>query len=73
MWPYPLLCPLLCLSSSYPSFIVRSSLCPYHSVLVVTPYTDVHAARLAVVVGVTSRRSGFPSDTRAKNRRGLLL
>jgi hypothetical protein len=60
-------CPLLSLPSSCPSFIVRSSLCPCHGVLVAVPSIVVHAAVLAVVVAVavTGRRSGFPLDTRA--------
>lgn len=33
----------------------------------------VHTTVLAVVVGVTSRKSGFPSDTRAENRRDSIL
>jgi uncharacterized membrane protein len=51
-----------------PLCYVRSSLCP--CVLVAVPSIVVHSAMLAVVVGVTSRRSRFPLDARAENRRG---
>jgi hypothetical protein len=47
--------------------------CLCHGVLVAVPSIVVHAAVLAVVaVAFTSRRSGFPLDTRDSNRRGSL-